>query len=178
MDVDTVVSGFIGSFLGVTAGFLGAVYLDWRHTRRQRRAHILALVREILSNNVRVRLVLKEGRREGGLEDRAWHELRVPLAGELPSELYNRLASRYDGIGAARKAYEELAGEKHDDEAADSLRRWADGMMEESEWLRSHVDGSAESLLRALNRRMRRQEERQQENDRAAADETGAEAPR
>ena len=27
---------------GVYAGFLGGIYLDWRHTRRQRRSHILA----------------------------------------------------------------------------------------------------------------------------------------
>ncbi len=32
MDADSILSGFIGSFLGVAAGFLGAVYLDWRRS--------------------------------------------------------------------------------------------------------------------------------------------------
>lgn len=161
MDLDTVVSGFIGSFLGVSAGFLGAIYLDWRHTRRQRRAHILALMREILSNNVRIRLVLKEGRREGTLDERAWRDLRVPLAGELPTELYNRIASRYDGLAQARQAYEELSNGDLDVERAEWLRQWADGMMEENELLRAEVTDRTEGLLRALNRRMRRHEERQ-----------------
>jgi hypothetical protein len=161
VDADTIISGFIGSFLGVTAGFLGAIYLDWRHTRRQRRSHILALMREILSNNVRVRLVLKEGRREGSLEDRAWQELRVPLAGELPPELYNRVASRYDGFPQARQTYADLSNANVDDDRADALEAWADAMMEENELLRAEVDDRAEGLLRALNRRMRRREDRQ-----------------
>jgi hypothetical protein len=161
MDTSTLVSGFIGSFLGVSAGFLGAVYLDWRHSNRQRRAHILALMREILSNNVRIQLVLKEGRREGPLDDRAWQELRVPLAGELPPELYNRIASRYDGFAQSRKSYEELSNGNVDEEKAEALGEWADAFMEESEWLRAEVDDRAEGLLRALNRRTRRQEERQ-----------------
>ena len=161
MDANSIISGFIGSFLGVTAGFLGAVYLDWRHTRRERRSHILALMREILSNNVRIRLVLKEGRREGSLDDRAWRDLRVPLAGELRTELYNRIASRYDGFAQARQTYEELSNGDVDGEKAESLQAWADGMMEENELLRAEVDDRAEGLLRALNRRVRRQEERQ-----------------
>lgn len=161
MDANNIISGFIGSFLGVMAGFLGAVYLDWRHTRRERRSHILALMREVLSNNVRIRLVLKEGRKEGALDDRAWRDLRVPLAGELPSELYNRIASRYDGFAQARQGYEELSDGEMDGEKAEALQAWADGMMEENELLRAEVNDRAEGLLRALNRRMRRQEERQ-----------------
>lgn len=58
VDVNTLISGFIGSFLGVASGFLGAIFLDWRHRRHERRTHILALMREMLSNNVRVQLLL------------------------------------------------------------------------------------------------------------------------
>ena len=157
MDITTLLSGFIGSFLGVASGFFGAVYLDWRRSRNERRTHILALMREILSNNVRVQLMLKEGRRDGALEDRAWRDLSVPLAGQLPSELYHRIASRYDAFGRIRRAYDEMASEEGtgDDEARGELDKWADGMMEEHEHLRAQT-GSPEGLLRALRRRARR----------------------
>ena len=85
MDITNLTSAFIGSFLGVLSGFLGAVYLDWNRIRRERRTHILALMREILSNIVRLRLLLKEGRREGALEDRAWRDLRL-WADEMMAE--------------------------------------------------------------------------------------------
>jgi hypothetical protein len=157
MDTETVISGFIGSFLGVTTGFLGAVYLDWRHWGRQRRSHVLALMREMLSNNVRIRLALKEGRREGSLEDRAWQELRVALAGELPPELYNRIASRYDTLHHARRDYDSVCEGDAEGGPAESLERWADAMMEENELLRAEIDRAA-GMLRALNRRARRLE--------------------
>ena len=44
---------------------------------------------------------------------------------------------------------------------AEALGEWADAFMEEGERLRAEVDDRAEGLLRALNRRTRRQEERQ-----------------
>ena len=160
MDVNTLISGFIGSFLGVASGFLGAVFLDWRHRRHERRTHILALMREMLSNNVRVQLLLKEGRREGAIEDRAWRELRVPLAGELSMEFYNRLASRYDAFVLMRRYYDEL--EDHEDESGEEhekLRDWAAGMMEENERLRAEM-GDAKGLVRALRCRDRRHVDR------------------
>lgn len=161
MDINVVLSGFIGSFLGVLSGFLGAIYLDWQRTRRERRTHIVALTRELLSNNVRIQLLLKEGRREGSLEDRAWRELRVALAGELPMEFYNRLASRYDAIGPMRKIFDELAeGEAEaESEAGEKLQLWAEGMMEENERLR-HEAGDSQGLMRAVRRRQHRHAER------------------
>jgi len=156
MDINVVLSGFIGSFLGVMSGFLGAVYLDWRHTRRERRTHIVALMREMLSNNVRVQLLLKERRREGSLEDRAWRELRVALAGELPLELYNRIASRYDALGAVRRIYDELLEGETSEEEEQRLGLWGVAMMEEHTRLRGEI-GDAEGLLRAFRRRQQRQ---------------------
>jgi len=163
MDVNNLLSGFIGSFLGVAAGFLGAVYLDWRRGRHERRTHILALMREILSNNVRVQLLLKEGRREGRLEDQAWRELRVPLAGELPSELYNKVASRYDTLVSVRRAYDNTSDGDVDEEGQERLRLWAEGMMEENERLRAET-GDEEGLLRAVRRRERRHADRLENN--------------
>lgn len=167
MDVNVIISGFIGSFLGVASGFLGAVYLDWRHNRRERRTHILALVREILSNNVRVRLLLNENRREGGLEDQAWKNLRVELAGDLSMDLYNRVASHYDEFANAHRLYRELGADEawaEDDERAERLDVWMDRMMEDGERLRAEVDRDSDGLLRALRRRERRRAERHENN--------------
>ncbi len=155
MDSTTVLSGFIGSFLGVAAGFLGAVYLELNRNRRHRRSHLLALMREILSNNVRIRVLLKEGRREGSLQESAWQQLRVPLAGELKAELYNRIASRYDSLSHARQWYEQISAD--DDEpptAPASLHEWADAMMEEHELMRAEL-GERDGIARALRRRLR-----------------------
>ncbi len=164
MDVTSLSSAFIGSFLGVMSGFFGAVYLDWRRNRHERRTHILALTREILSNNVRVQLLLKEGRREGGLEDRAWRELRIGLAGELPMEFYNRLASRYDVFGTMRQAYEELSDGDADEERREKLSGWAEQMMEENDRLRVEIGFRDDGLLRVLRRRERRHAERKENN--------------
>ncbi len=179
MDVNTLISGFIGSFLGVASGFLGAVYLDWRHQRNERRTHILAVMREMLSNNVRIQLLLKESRREGALDDRAWRELRVPLAGQLPMEFYNRLASRYDSFITMRRIYDELhdaeeAGEDRGDDR-EKLRHWAAGMMEENELLRAEM-GAAAGLVRALRRRERRRADRLA-NDGVSMPDNGGEPP-
>lgn len=166
MDANVIISAFIGSFLGVTSGFLGAFFLDWQRTRRERRTHILALVREILSNNVRVQLLLNENRREGGLQDQAWRALRVELAGDLPMDLYSRLASHYDEFADVNHIYRELErAEEHtnNDEEARRLDVWMDRMMEDSERLRAEIERGGESLLRALRRRERREAERHEQ---------------
>lgn len=162
MDINNVISAFVGSFLGVTTGFLGAFYLEWRRNQRERRTHILAVIREMLSNNVRVQLLLKDKRREGVIEDQAWRELRVPLAGELPMDLYTRVASRYDEFLSVRKIYQELPTDEEwaeHDEGVHRLKVWADTMMEEHERLRALVDGQSDALLRALRRRQKRHAE-------------------
>jgi hypothetical protein len=156
MDFNNLFSAFIGAFLGVATGFLGAFFIDWQRARRERRTHILALVREMLSNNIRVQLLLKESRREGGLEDGAWRELRVPLAGELPMELYNRIASRYDELPEVRHQYEAIAQGGGGNVPTDALQRWAERMMEENERLRAEVGERRDGLMRALRRRERR----------------------
>lgn len=164
MDATSLISAFIGSLLGVMSGFFGAVYLEWSRNRRVRKTHILALMREMLSNNVRIQLLLKEGRREGTLDDRAWRELRVELAGELSARLYNRVATRYDAFGSMRQVYEELADGDGDEEQHEKLSAWADEMMAENELLRAET-GDREGLLRALRRRERRHAERQENNN-------------
>ena len=165
MDITSLMSAFIGSLLGVMSGFMGAVYLEWNRNRRIRRTHILALMREMLSNNVRIQLLLKESRREGSLEDRAWRELRVELAGELSARLYNRVATRYDAFGSMRQVYEELADGDGGEEQHEKLRMWADEMMAENEHLRAETGDREQGLLRALRRRERRQAERQENNN-------------
>ncbi len=114
-------------------------------------------MREILSNNVRIRVLLKEGRRHGSLQESAWQQLRVPLAGELKAEVYNRIASRYDGLPQARQWYEQISTDEAEAPTAQaSLHDWADAMMEEQELLRAEL-GERDGLLRALRRRMRRE---------------------
>lgn len=159
MDTTTVLSGFIGSFLGVAAGFFGAVYLDWSRTRRVRRSHLLALMREVLSNNIRIRVLLTEGRRDGSLQESAWQRLRVELAGELRAELYNRIASRYDGFNQARDWYETISSGEDEAGAHSYLHDWADAMMEEHELLRAEL-GAHDGVLRALRRRTKRSRQR------------------
>jgi hypothetical protein len=91
----TVIVGFGAALLGAIAGFLGALHIDTRRTRRTRTGVVRALIGELRRNGTAVVQVLYSGRAATEYSSDTWQAANFELAQFLSEPLYQDILVLY-----------------------------------------------------------------------------------
>lgn len=98
----TAIVGFGGALLGAIAGFLGALYIDTRRTRRTRIGIVRALILELTENGAAAAQVLYAGTRATEYSSETWRAANFELAQFLDEALYKHIALLYMMLPAVK----------------------------------------------------------------------------
>jgi len=98
----TVIVGFGAALLGAGAGFVGALHIDTRRTRRTRTGVVRALIGELRQNRVAVTQVLRGGTTAAEYSSDTWQAANFELAQFLGEALYQDILGLYITLPAVK----------------------------------------------------------------------------
>ena len=98
----TAIVGFGAALLGAAAGFVGALHIDTRRTRRTRTGVVRAVIGELRQNGVAVIEVLRGGRAAAEYSSDTWQAANFELAQFLGEALYQDILVLYIALPAVK----------------------------------------------------------------------------
>lgn len=98
----TAIVGFGAALLGAAAGFVGALHIDTRRTRRLRTGVVRALIGELRQNGVAVIQVLHRGTTAAEYSSDTWQAANFELAQFLGEALYQDILVLYITLPAVK----------------------------------------------------------------------------
>lgn len=108
----TVIVGFGAALLGAAAGFIGALHIDTRRTRRTRTGIVRALMGELRRNGTAVIQVLRSGRAATEYSSDTWQAANFELAQFLSEALYQHILVLYITLPAIKRLSSETLSAK------------------------------------------------------------------